>query len=181
MNNNNAALVALGTNAPHGNLEGAALLARGLDAMEAAGLSVLGVSSAWGSPAWPPSDQPDYVNAVALIDVGDLAPPALYRVLQGIEEALGRVRAERWGPRTLDLDIIDQGGAVGEQDGIILPHPRAHERAFVLAPLAEIDPAWRHPGLGRTAGELLAGLRGQEARLLGPLPVRRIAEKPASD
>ncbi len=181
MNKFDAALVALGTNAPHGNLEGAALLARAVEAMGEAGLAIGGVSSAWASPAWPPSDQPNYVNAVASIDAGDRAPGALYALLQDIEEAFGRVRTERWGPRTLDLDIVDLRGTLGEIDGIILPHPRAHERAFVLAPLAEVAPDWRHPGLHRTAGALLEGLRGQEARRIGPLPLRRIAKNPEPD
>jgi 2-amino-4-hydroxy-6-hydroxymethyldihydropteridine diphosphokinase len=181
MNKNDAALVALGTNAPHGNLEGAALLARAVEAMDEAGLPLLGASSAWASGAWPPSDQPDYVNAVAAVDARGRTPAALYQALQAIEEVFGRVRAERWGPRTLDLDIIDLGGVAGDFDGIILPHPRAHERAFVLAPLAELAPDWRHPGLGRDAAALLAGLRGQEARLLGPLSLRRIAKTPRPD
>ncbi|MEJ0058944.1 MAG: 2-amino-4-hydroxy-6-hydroxymethyldihydropteridine diphosphokinase [Terricaulis sp.] len=85
MNKFDAALVALGTNAPHGNLEGAALLARAVEAMGEAGLAIGGVSSAWASPAWPPSDQPNYVNAVASIDAGDRAPGALYALLQDIE------------------------------------------------------------------------------------------------
>lgn len=151
-------LVALGTNQPHGGLEGADLLAAALAAIEAAGVSVLAVSSAWKSAPQPPSDQPDYVNAAALVDPGLLGPGALYAVLAGVEHAFGRERRVRWAQRTLDLDIVDFGGLVGQFDGVELPHPRAHERAFVLAPLMELAPDWVHPSLGEPASALLSAL-----------------------
>lgn len=169
-NKKTTAFVALGTNAPHRGVEGAVLLSQVLAAMEVAELRVLRVSSAWESAPWPPSGQAMYVNAVALIETGTMEPAAIYARLAEIEAAFGRVRRERWGARTLDLDIVDWSGAQGDFDGIELPHPRAHERAFVLAPLAELAPEWRHPVLERTAGDLLAGLNPpQQVRLLGPI------------
>jgi 2-amino-4-hydroxy-6-hydroxymethyldihydropteridine diphosphokinase len=166
------AYVALGTNLPHGGLEGAALLAAALLEMGRRGLAVRRASSAWGSPAWPPASppQPDFVNAVAEVETGGRTPEAVLALLLAVERAFGRVRGgERWAARTLDLDLIAMGDLVRPGPDPILPHPRAHERGFVLAPLAEIAPGWRHPVLGRTAGELLAALKDAPSRL-GPIP-----------
>jgi 2-amino-4-hydroxy-6-hydroxymethyldihydropteridine diphosphokinase len=161
------ALVALGTNAPFDGRAGVELLTHALAALSEAGLTVENVSRAWRTAPWPPSDQRDYVNAVVALDAGDRTPRDLYEALAAIEDAFGRERVERWGPRTLDLDIIDLGGAIGAFDGIVLPHPRAHERAFVLAPLGDVAPDWRHPVLGRSAADLRAGLPpGQEVTAL---------------
>src|SRR5262249_19382772 len=112
---------------------------------------------------WPPASdtargQPHYINAIVACNVGVHAPDQLVKVLQEIEQRFGRVREQRWGARTLDLDLIDLDGLVGDFDGVVLPHPRAHERAFVLAPLAEVAPDWRHPVLHKSAAELLAAL-----------------------
>lgn len=83
--------------------------------------------------------QPDYVNAVCIIDT-DLSAHQLLDLLHGIEKSMGRVRNERWGPRVIDLDLITYGALVNEEEDLILPHPRAHERRFVLEPWLEIDP-----------------------------------------
>ena len=104
-----------------------------------------------GGPA-----QPDYLNAVLVIRTG-LPPGGLLQAAHRIEAAFGRARAERWGPRTLDIDIIDYAGQVSGDPALTLPHPRAHERAFVLAPWHDIDPAAELPGHG-TVTDLLAGL-----------------------
>ena len=101
-----------------------------------------------GGPA-----QPDYLNAVLIIDTG-LAPRALLTATQRIEADFGRVRAERYGPRTLDIDIISYDEEVSGDPVLTLPHPRARERAFVLAPWRDVDPAAVLPGHGPVAALL---------------------------
>jgi 2-amino-4-hydroxy-6-hydroxymethyldihydropteridine diphosphokinase len=101
--------------------------------------------------------QPDYVNGCALLEVS-LAPEALLDVLQATENRFGRVRAERWGPRTLDLDLILYGPQRIATERLEVPHPRMAERAFVLLPLAEIAAEWIDPVSGRPVGELAAAL-----------------------
>lgn len=96
------------------------------------------VSSCWRSAAVGPGDQPDYLNAVARIDTG-LDAAALLEALQSIETAQGRVRTERWGPRTLDLDLLLYGDATIDTPTLIVPHPRMTQRDFVLYPLREIS------------------------------------------
>lgn len=92
-------------------------------------------------------EQPDYLNAV-LIGESDLSPEALLEKMQVIEAGAGRERIERWGARTLDLDLIIAGDLVQESEFLTLPHPRAHERRFVLDPWLELDPAAILPGYG---------------------------------
>ncbi|MGE0212340.1 MAG: 2-amino-4-hydroxy-6-hydroxymethyldihydropteridine diphosphokinase [Parvibaculaceae bacterium] len=115
-------------------------------------------------------DQPDFVNAVARVET-ELPPAELMRLLQDIELAADRRRTLRWGPRTLDLDLLDYDGKVEGAAGegsrrLILPHPGIPDRPFVLKPIAEIAPEWRHPVLHDTAQELLdrlpAGSEGGE-------------------
>jgi len=110
-------------------------------------------------------DQPDFINAIAIIATGLEAPELLAR-LHDIELQADRRRSLRWGPRTLDLDLLDHDGRIiSEADGIrtlhgpmVLPHPGIDSRAFVLGPIAEIAPDWRHPLTGKTAAEMLAEL-----------------------
>lgn len=108
----------------------------------------------------PDPTKPAYLNAVALVRTR-LAPSLLLRALHDIEERHGRVRRERWGDRTLDLDLIAYGDVVSDDPRLLLPHPRAHERDFVLRPWAQVDPEARLPGRGRVA-DLLAALQGEE-------------------
>lgn len=101
-------------------------------------------------------EQPDYLNAVLIGDC-NRQPEELLQLLLQIESRLGRVRDVKWGPRTLDLDLIVAGDLFIDSEELQIPHPRAHERAFVLAPWLEIDPDGYIPGKGRIA-DLLAGL-----------------------
>ena len=163
--------VAFGANMPFDGVAGPQLLARAIEAMRAVGLVPRALSGVWETEAWPQgSGQPDYYNAVTEFDGANLEPQPLYEVLSQIERAFGRERREKWAPRTLDLDIIAMDRFVGTFGGIELPHPRMQDRAFVLAPLAELAAEWRHPESGRTAGELLASLApGYRYRRIGDL------------
>lgn len=105
-------------------------------------------SSLYRSAPMGPQDQPDYVNAVVKLSTG-LEPEALLDKLQGIERVQGRVRTQRWGPRTLDLDILLYGQCVVATERLKIPHPGIAERSFVLYPLAEINGQLEIPGLGR--------------------------------
>ncbi|MGO1628017.1 MAG: 2-amino-4-hydroxy-6-hydroxymethyldihydropteridine diphosphokinase [Microbacterium sp.] len=113
------------------------------------------------TPTGPDPDKPGYLNAVALVRT-TLAPAALLAALHDIENANGRVREERWGDRTLDLDLIAYGDVRSAGPEMTLPHPRAHERDFVLEPWLELDPDAAVPGRGR-ADDLLADLRDEGA------------------
>ena len=112
-----------------------------------------------------PAGQPPYVNAVARLE-GKIDPADLLARLHAIEAAAGRTRGAPNAPRTLDLDIIAMDDLVRDAPDPVLPHPRAHLRAFVLLPLAEVAPGWVHPLLYRTVEELLATLPPQEIELL---------------
>jgi len=117
---------------------------------------VLAISPVYQTAPVGGPPQPDYLNAVLLIQTG-LPPCGLLDAIAGIEARFGRVRAERFGPRTLDIDVISYAGQVSDDPELTLPHPRAHERAFVLAPWHDIDRAAELPGHG-PVGQLLAGL-----------------------
>ncbi len=129
------------------------------------GCRLLTASSLYLSRPMGPPDQPEYINAVAGLDC-TLSPLALLAELQAIEQAHGRVReGQRWGPRTLDLDLLLYGDLVMESEALILPHPGIGEREFVLHPLAEIAPELEIPGLGPVR-ELLAGVDDRGIRRL---------------
>jgi 2-amino-4-hydroxy-6-hydroxymethyldihydropteridine diphosphokinase len=117
---------------------------------------VLAISPVYETAPVGGPPQPDYLNAVLLIQTG-LPPRDLLAAIHALEAGFGRVRAERFGPRTLDIDIIGYAGQVSDDPELTLPHPRAHERAFVLVPWHDIDPGAELPGRGTVAG-LLAGL-----------------------
>lgn len=117
------------------------------------GLKVLQRSSWWRSAAWPDPRGPEYRNGVALVEA-EAPPRAVLAALLDLEAQFGRKRSVRNAARTVDLDLIAHGRTVLDEADLTLPHPRAHERRFVMGPLAEIAPAWRHPTLGRSAAEL---------------------------
>ncbi|MDR1309240.1 MAG: 2-amino-4-hydroxy-6-hydroxymethyldihydropteridine diphosphokinase [Deltaproteobacteria bacterium] len=132
------------------------------------GLRVTDLSSTWlTEPMGGQADQAWYFNRVALLAT-DLEAIPLLRTLVDIEGLLGRVRVERWGPRLIDLDLLFRDQQIIEAPELTLPHPRLHERGFVLFPLAEVAPNWCHPVLGLTVSELLERLPedGPEVRKL---------------
>jgi 2-amino-4-hydroxy-6-hydroxymethyldihydropteridine diphosphokinase len=138
-----------------------------LDALAAPHLHPIVCSPWYESAPVPASDQPWFANAVVLVDT-EREPEFLLDWLQAIETRFGRERGERNAARTLDLDLIDYDGLILDTPRLVLPHPRMHERRFVLAPLCDLAPGWRHPRLGVTATELLAGLPpGQPVRRAG--------------
>ncbi|MDR3515655.1 MAG: 2-amino-4-hydroxy-6-hydroxymethyldihydropteridine diphosphokinase [Azospirillaceae bacterium] len=148
-------LVALGSNLGHAGFGSPlATCQAAVAALIERGTSVLALSRWYRTAPVPASDQPWYVNGVALVDSA-LGPDALLERLHAIEAAFGRVRRERNEARCLDLDLLAWGDRImpGPQ-APILPHPRLHQRAFVLRPLLDIAPDWRHPLLGRSAREL---------------------------
>ncbi len=160
-------LVAIGANLPglagEPPLEVCRAAAAALDALPGVRLRAL---SRWYLTApVPPSAQPDYVNAVAHLATG-LDPAALLAAVLEIETRAGRRRGERNAARTLDLDLIDMDGLVRAAPDPVLPHPRAHQRGFVLFPLRDLAPGWVHPTLGRGVEALIAALPEQPVRPL---------------
>ncbi len=145
-----------------GNLgDPAAAMASALRALDAtAAVSVVAVSSLYRTPPWGKTDQPDFMNAVAAVDT-TLSPRALLDLCLETERALKRVRVDRWGPRVIDMDILLFGSERINEEGLQVPHPRMGERAFVLAPLAEIAPdviVDGEPAAGRLAAVNKAGI-----------------------
>jgi 2-amino-4-hydroxy-6-hydroxymethyldihydropteridine diphosphokinase len=124
-------------------------------------LGLVAVSRWYQTAPVPPSDQPLYINGVVRLD-GDAEPAVLLAQLHTIEAAAGRVRGARNAARVLDLDLIDLHGLVRDAPDPVLPHPRADSRAFVLLPLADVAPDWRHPRLGRSVADLIAALTAQD-------------------
>ncbi|MEU2899345.1 2-amino-4-hydroxy-6-hydroxymethyldihydropteridine diphosphokinase [Streptomyces sp. NPDC006967] len=132
-----------------------------VDALEdTPGIRVKAVSPVYETEPWgvEPGSQPSYFNAVAVLRT-TLPPSSLLERAHAVEEAFHRVRDERWGPRTLDVDIVAYAELHSDDPGLTLPHPRAHERAFVLAPWHDIDPGAQLPGRGAVADLLGAVTR----------------------
>jgi 2-amino-4-hydroxy-6-hydroxymethyldihydropteridine diphosphokinase len=167
-------LVGIGANLPGPDgapaLETCRRAAAAMDALP--GLRLRALSRWYATAALPVgSGAPDYVNGVALLAPRPGAarpdPAALLAELQRIEAAFGRVRPYPNAPRTLDLDLLDLDGLVRPGPDPVLPHPRMQDRAFVLAPLCDLAPGWRHPVLGLPAAALLAGVGMAGVRPVG--------------
>ncbi|AIJ34214.1 2-amino-4-hydroxy-6-hydroxymethyldihydropteridinepyrophosphokinase [Corynebacterium imitans] len=120
---------------------------------------LVAASSLYATAPWGKTDQPDFLNQSLLIDA-PLSPSQLLHQCQALEAAANRVRIERWGPRTLDVDIVDIEGFTSDDPVLTVPHPRAHLRAFVLAPWLELDPDATLGG--ERVADLLAGLDAEE-------------------
>lgn len=184
-------LIALGANLPNGMQSPAETLRAALAALPAAGLRVERASRFFATPAFPAGTGPDYVNAAArLRSAPGMDPAAILAALHGVEARFGRARAERWGMRTLDLDLLAVGDRVvpdaatfarwrdlpadrqvlAAPDRLILPHPRLQDRAFVLVPLDDVASRWRHPVLGLTVRAMLKALPTADRAAVVPLP-----------
>ena len=150
--------MAVGTNRPFHELAGALLVAAALRRLDGDGLKPVAVSACRETVAWPDPSDPPYTNAVAVLHAPGFDAQGVLAVLLRTEAAFGRVRSVRNAPRTLDLDLLDFEGRVVAESGLTLPHPRLQDRAFVLEPLMEILPDWRHPVTGKTAKEMWAAL-----------------------
>ncbi|MEZ5777669.1 MAG: 2-amino-4-hydroxy-6-hydroxymethyldihydropteridine diphosphokinase [Paracoccaceae bacterium] len=150
--------------------------------------NILAVSRLFRTPAHPPGAGPDFVNGAVLVQTS-LDPEACLSALHGIEAGHARARKERWAARTLDLDLLMMADLVAPDaatqrrwaalppdrqkseapERLILPHPRLQDRAFVLIPLAEIAPFWRHPLTGKTVADMAAALPEAEKAAISPL------------
>lgn len=147
-----AVIVALGCNDKGAWADCREALEAALARFRPEGIDVVARSSWWRSAAWPDPGDPPFLNGVVLVRT-EHEPHALMAALGRIEAAFGRQRGLANAPRTLDLDLIAHGRASGADGGLILPHPRAADRLFVMGPLAEIAPDWVHPN-GSTAAAL---------------------------
>ena len=166
-----AVIVALGSNRPGDHRSSEALLEAALSQFPQAGLPLLARSRWWRSAAWPDPKGHEYRNGIAIVETNE-PPDAVLAQLLALERCFGRERSEPNAPRTLDLDLIAYGRQVLEGPDLVLPHPRAAERRFVMGPLAEIAPDWRHPVSGKTAQVLAAA-----APVGAPLTGRRSAPR----
>lgn len=182
------ALIALGANLPWAGEDPGGTIERALADLDAEGDRVVARSRTYATPCFPPGAGPDYCNSAAMLETSR-SPEALLERLQDIERTYGRERKQRWGSRTLDLDLLAYGGRVAPDVGtfsewanlsldaqknfaprdLVLPHPRMQDRSFVLVPLAEIAADWRHPVFGRTVADMLAGLPDADVEAVAPL------------
>ena len=183
----NLAMIALGGNWPsHIGVPNLTIVSAIGDIAQEIG-PIVAVSRFFRTPAHPLGSGPEFVNAAALVETGR-RPQAILQSLHEIEARHGRVRKKRWGPRTLDLDLLGIGEKILPDsitsrhwmalspdrqqievpDELILPHPRLQDRAFVLIPLAEIAPGWRHPQIGKTVAEMAAALPAEERAAICP-------------
>lgn len=159
-------LIAAGSSLPFNHIDSQQIV---LSAFFALGrlMTINAVSALYETPAWPDPSDPPFVNAVAAVST-NMPAQALLQALHAIEAGFGRRRDTRNAPRTLDLDLLAYGRECRhEEAGVLLPHPRLQKREFVLAPLCDIAPDWRHPIFGKTAAEMLTALPDQNALRIG--------------
>jgi len=181
-------VLALGSNQTFEDLGSAELLSVALESLASKGVAVLRQSRFFRTPCFPAGAGPDYVNAAVAVQT-DLAPRELLAVLHQVEAGLGRERTRRWAARTVDIDLITYGQRVlpdlagfetwrnlpperQQQDApkeLILPHPRMHERAFVLVPMMDVAPDWHHPVLGASVRQFCAALSEDVIKEVRPL------------
>lgn len=160
-------LIALGSSIPSRAGDPVRTLQAALADLRENGVTPVAVSRFYRTPAWPDPRDPEFVNAVSQV-MTELSPANLMATLQDVETRFGRTRAARNAPRTLDLDILDYAGRV-ESGPPVLPHPRMESRAFVLVPLRDVAPDWRHPVLGLSVTELLKALPAAEREAIKPV------------
>ena len=184
------ALIALGANLPEEGNPPEKTLESALSDLSAAGVGLIARSRFYATPCFPAGAGPDYVNAAAVVAVPDGWDAArLLSCLHAVEDAHGRRRVQRWGMRTLDLDLLAMGDAVlpdlptyrhwqhlpperqaqAAPDRLILPHPRLQDRAFVLVPLLDVAPDWRHPVTGQTVAQMVDALPPGDRAEVRPL------------
>jgi 2-amino-4-hydroxy-6-hydroxymethyldihydropteridine diphosphokinase len=181
-------LLALGANEPSSAGSPKATVEAAISALAKGPMQLLSVSRFYTTPAFPPGTGPDFVNAAVVVSC-TLSPSALLTLLHQIEANFGRKRTKRWQSRTLDIDLLAYenqvvpddatvrhwiGLELSEQkvatpDQLILPHPRLQDRGFVLIPLCDIAPDWRHPILGTSVAEMAAALPEAEKAEIRPL------------
>jgi 2-amino-4-hydroxy-6-hydroxymethyldihydropteridine diphosphokinase len=149
-------LIGLGANLPSPAGPPLATLKAALDALARNGAEPVSISRFYQTQAWPDPADPPFVNAVAQVKT-ELSPASLLARLQEIERSFGRIEGPRNAPRSLDLDILDYDGRI-EAGPPRLPHPRMERRAFVLVPLADLAPDWRHPVSGHSVKDLIGEL-----------------------
>ncbi len=153
MNVDDAVIVALGSNQALGAASPQEVLEAALARFPAFGLEVVKRSRWWRSKAWPDPAGPEFVNGVAWVQT-ELGPQEVMDALLHIEAEFCRQRSQLNAPRTVDLDLVAHGRTATDEAALTVPHPRAHERLFVMGPLAEIAPQWRHPTLTTSATDL---------------------------
>jgi 2-amino-4-hydroxy-6-hydroxymethyldihydropteridine diphosphokinase len=183
-------LVAFGANLPFDGQPPETTIPSALEALTEEGFGVVGVSRMYRTPCFPAGAGPDYVNAAAkLVAPATSDVAAVLAALHRVEARFGRERLERWGRRTLDIDLLAMGDSVWPDaatqdqwrdlppdrqigtvpDGPIVPHPRLQDRAFVLVPLADVAADWVHPRLGQSVAMMLAARPAEERNAVKPL------------